>query len=451
MAQQYLSELISDEDILQARPGRFNVIKANPGSGKTTFMFQDKILDKFARDHKHVLYLIHNNATRDFIANRHSDKAVVYTDSPLDGWFAHRDNAGTWGVQDDNHVHVMCYQTFAALIRNKGINWLDDIDFIIWDEFDDIRGFYKSETKHLQKILKKATQEELHSLLERFDDTSLAHFISELKTHVLDPARIVLIAISATPEIAAVLFQDYLNRIIFGGEQIKYEAKETIWFKQLLEMIRNGELLPEPGRVCWCYVTYIWQEQLVYKETTKVGWNSLMLWSESNEQHKDEWSRIQQRWSDSLKNNEPLPNDGHNFIIVNGAFCRGIDVIDPRITDWIFAGDSYEELVQFMRARYNPERQYLPLKLKGLIQFIQNGIPAIYYDWHIIDELKQLLEEQPIFRDWREEEAKGIKWEGKPFETWNAARKYYEERGQIESRQFGRARVRQYRFKPTQD
>jgi len=27
----------------------------------------------------------------------------------------------------------MCYQTFAALLRNEGIDWLDDIDLIVWD------------------------------------------------------------------------------------------------------------------------------------------------------------------------------------------------------------------------------------------------------------------------------------------------------------------------------
>jgi len=39
------------------RPGEFNIIKAPIGLGKTTFMFDERIL-KFARDRKHVLYLI---------------------------------------------------------------------------------------------------------------------------------------------------------------------------------------------------------------------------------------------------------------------------------------------------------------------------------------------------------------------------------------------------------
>ena len=448
MPQRYLSELIGEDEILSSKPGRFNIIKANPGAGKTTFLLQEKFLKLFARSNKHVLYLINNINTRDFIANRHKDIAVVYADHPLDGWFAHRDQAGTWGKQDDNHVHVMCYQTFAALIRNKGIKWLDDIDLILWDEFDDIRGFYKNEIKGLKKILKNANTEQLHNLMSEYKNDSLAAFVTAIKDTVLEPGRIVLIAVSATPEIAAVLFQDYVNQITFGGEQIKYEAKLTTWYRDLMEAFNDGTIHPEEGRIYWCFVPYIWHEQVVSRRSSQVNFNPLVLWSANNAEHRDEWTVEQQIWTDCLKKGLPLPHDGHDFIIVNGAFARGIDVTDPRITDWIFAGDSYEDMVQFMRARFDPPRQYLPLKMKGMIQFIQNGIPAVYYDWHTLAELKELLVEQPIFKDWKTEELKDEKWEGKPFETWQAVKKYYEDK--IEYRRFGRSKIVQYRFKPNQ-
>lgn len=447
MPKQYLSELIKEEEILTAKPGRFNALKANPGSGKTTFLLQEKILNLFARSNKHILYLINNMNTRDFIANRHKDVAIVYTDTPLDGWFAHRDQAVNWGPADDNHVHVMCYQTFAALIRNKGTHWLDDIDLILWDEFDDIRSFYKSEIKDLKRILKNANADQLHNLLSEYKNDSLAAFITTIKNVILDPARIVLIAVSATPEVAAVIFQDYLNQITFGGEQIQYQAKETIWYRDLMEAFDNGTIHPEKGRIYWCFVPYIWQEHIVSNKGKDVHFNTLVLWSSSNVSHRNEWTAVQQKWTDSLKRGEPLPQDGHDFIIVNGAFARGIDVNDPRITDWIFAGESYEDMVQFMRARFDPERQYLPLKMKGMVQFIQDGIPAVYYEWHSLDELNILLMDQPIFKDWKMEEAKDNKWEGRPFANWQAVKKYYGDK--IEYRRYGKTKIVQYRFKPT--
>lgn len=81
------------------------------------------------------------------IANSHADQAKVFTDNNYNGWFAHR-RKGIWtSDEDEDFVHVMCYQTFAALLRNEGTEWLEDIDLIVWDEFDDIKSFYEGEVK----------------------------------------------------------------------------------------------------------------------------------------------------------------------------------------------------------------------------------------------------------------------------------------------------------------
>jgi hypothetical protein len=107
-------------------------------------MFDERIL-QLARAKKHILYLIHNKVTRDFIAANHNDKAKVFTDNNYSGWFDKR-RKGIWTTEEDeDYVHVMCYQTFAALLRNEGTEWLNDIDLIVWDEFDDIKGYYEQE------------------------------------------------------------------------------------------------------------------------------------------------------------------------------------------------------------------------------------------------------------------------------------------------------------------
>ena len=448
MEQRFLSQLIGEEEILSIKPGMFNVLKANLGAGKTTLLFQDKILKTLARAKKNVVYLIHNLNTQEFIANRHMNCARAYDDLDKDGWLAHRKGLNTFGPDDDDYVHVMCYQTFAAIIRKEGTQWLEDIDLIIWDEFDDIRAYYKTETKGLQKLLPQANVQELHSMLSDYSPQSLSSFIKIMKEEVLAPGRIVLIAASASPEIAAALFQNYLNTITFGGAQIQYAAKERIWYNNLRQAIRDGTIHPEPGRVYWCYTTFIWEEQSIAADCRAAHFNPFVLWSVNNQDHRGEWTAERDDWTRRLQTGEQLP-DTYDFIIVNGAFSRGIDVTDTRITDWVFAGHSYEEMVQYMRARFNPEREYLPLKMKGMVQFIQDGIPADYYEWHTLDELKELLAEQPLFKDWQQEEANGKEWEGKPFETWSAVRKYYNDR--IEKRIHGRARLAQYRFKPTHE
>ena len=182
----YLSNIITDDDIERIQPGSFNIIKAPCGIGKTTFMFDDRILS-FARAKRHVLYLIHNKATRDFIAANHQDKARVFNDNNYNGWFDKR-RGGIWNSEDDeDYVHVMCYQTFAALLRNEGSQWLDDIDLIVWDEFDDIKGYYEKEVKAIQKLLPEFSKEKLVALIQEGRANSVVNFVYQIKTLVLEP------------------------------------------------------------------------------------------------------------------------------------------------------------------------------------------------------------------------------------------------------------------------
>lgn len=119
------------------RPGAFNILRAPRGWGKTTFMFDDRIL-RLAREKKNVCYLVHTKVLRDAICEKYPDYTRVFTDEHADGWLIHR-HKSMWSAEKDIcYIRVMCYQTFAALLR-KDTEWLQDIDLIIWDEFDDIQ------------------------------------------------------------------------------------------------------------------------------------------------------------------------------------------------------------------------------------------------------------------------------------------------------------------------
>jgi len=58
----------------------------------------------------------------------------------------------------------MCYQTFAALIR-RDTEWLDDIDLIVWDEFDDVQQYYEAEIRQVKKTFPDLKEEKLANLL----------------------------------------------------------------------------------------------------------------------------------------------------------------------------------------------------------------------------------------------------------------------------------------------
>ena len=443
----FLSQIITDQDLSQLRPGEFNVLKAPPGSGKTTFMFDDRILS-FAGAKKKVLYLIHNKMTRDFIAERHSDKAVIFNDCNMNGWFEHRKNKTGWiADNDEDKVHVMCYQTFAALLRNEGHGWLDDIDLIVWDEFDDIRSFYNSEIKRLQKALPGLSKEQSAALLNEYNNKSIAHFVQEIKDAVLAPAKILLLAISATPEIAALLFQETLNNLTFGTVELLQDALQTIYIHDVQGALLDGTLRPQEGRIYWCFTRYIHQELTLKTAAERAGFKVFVGWNPENKEYKHLWTPEQSAGMEMIKEYHMAP-EGYDFIIVNGIIGRGVDIFDERIQDWIYDGDNYEDALQFIRARFAPHYKYLPETMRGLVDFVQNGIPAVYYEWHSVEEMRQLIKDFPLFKDPAIEEKKGTNWEQTAFSTWNAAKKYYEEFGRVEMRKYGRARAQQYRIKP---
>ena len=436
---EYLSTVIKDDEITHISAGAFNVLCAPRGWGKTTLMFDDRILN-FSRAYKHVLYLVQNKATRDSIAEIHKDKAVAFEGSGAgNGWFTNR-RKGLWTLEkDEERVHVMCYQTFAALLRNEGTGWLDDVDLIIWDEFDDIKGYYEKEVKQLKKMLPNFSYEKLISLLQEGKPNSVINFVYQIKTAVLDPAKIKLIAISATPENAAFYFRDYVNYIFKGKLEEKFDAQMTIYVENILEAMKDGTISPNDGRKYWCFTKYITDVLALQAYGSSIGFNVLALWSQDNAKYRPLFSDAQREGLDEIISEGRVPPQ-YNFIIVTGVVGRSINIYDSSIQDWICNSNEYEDVGQFIRARFSPERQYLLNSAKGLVDFTRNGFAVDYYSWHTLSELKQLLEDKPIY-------SKNTEGENQhKLTTFAAVRKEYPEL--FEKRIYGRTRTVQYRIKP---
>lgn len=433
MDQVYLSSIVTDSDLSKLRPGEFNIIKAPIGLGKTTFMFDERIL-KFARDRKHVLYLIQNKTTRDMIAEQHPDKAKVFTDNNYNGWFEHR-RKGVWtSEEDENYVHVMCYQTFAALLRNEGTEWLQDIDLIVWDEFDDVKKYYNSEIKALKKLLPGFSPELLADTIRKGNPRSTVNFVYQVKNIILDPGQILLIAVSATPECAAALFQSYVNYIISGDIEAKYIAKHTAWIKNVITAAREGMFKPD-GRKYWCYTKFITDALVIEAAVRPWGLHPIVLWSENNMNFQDQFTEEKRATIKTIQKDGYVPSQ-YDFVITTGVLGRGINMYDETYQDWICNSDEYEDVHQFMRARFSPERQYLLESARGLVQFVQHGFPIEYYKWHSIKELKQLLIDEPIYTS---------DLDPKKITTPVALLAAYPNR--VEKRRYGTAHQVQYRIK----
>lgn len=433
MEELYLSNIITDQDLANIHAGEFNILCAPPGYGKTTFSLDDKILN-FARNKKHVLYLVHNRTTRDSIASLHPDRVKIFQDNNCNGWFEHR-RAGVWTTEaDEEFVHIMCYQTFAALLRNEGTQWLDDIDLIVWDEFDDIKSFYEGEVKKLQKVLPEFSKEELVSIIQRGNSRSVVNFVYQIKTFVLDPSRIKLLAISATPECAALYFGEYVNYILNGHLEWKYVAEQTFFIKSVKEAAREGLFNHMEGKKYWCYTRFIsdaLELELVFRD---LGYTPIVMWSDSNPNYRSLYTPDKKEAEKSITEKGIVPPQ-YDCVITTGIIGRSINVYDTSYQNWICDSTEYEDLHQFLRARFCPEKQFLLESARGLVEFVQGGFPAVYYEWHTLEEMKQLLVDKPVMT--QEVEPQRIK-------TIQALKRAYPAR--VEQKQFGKTKKTMYRI-----
>ena len=431
----FLSQIITDDDLQKIKPGSFNILAAPRGWGKTTFMFDDRIL-KFSRGRKHVIYLVHTKTMRDNICNLYPQVATAFVDTQIDGWFTHRKKSMWSSEEDINLIHVMCYQTFAALLR-QDIEWLEDIDLIVWDEFDDIHQYYQNEIRRVHKQFPDLNEERLAALLQEGKKTSVVAFIYAIHTLILEPARIRLIAISATPEVAAPLFSDHINYILNGRLCEIFDARETIYVESVSAALADGLLVPNAEICPWVFTPRIGDVLRLAEMFKAKGFNVLTYWSWENPDWKNYVTDEMRRDCEIMNNTGYVPQQ-YNCVITNQAAGRGLNIYDKRFQDWLCESRTYCDIGQFIRARYQPERKYLLRAARGLIEFVreQGHFPACYYAWHTKDELKTLLTESPIYNKTYE----------KQLTTWSAVKKEWCDVMVFEDRQYGRAKTKQYRI-----
>lgn len=431
----YLAEIITDNDLNNIKPGRFNILSAPRGLGKTTFMFDQRILN-FSREKKNVIYLVHNKMMRDNICQRYPNETVQFIDADVDGWLAHR-YKNEWSTEEDvNKIHVMCYQTFAALLR-RSVDWLDDIDLIVWDEFDDVHQYYQSEINKVKREFPDLNEQRLAALLQEGKKTSMVSFVYQIHTMILEPARIRLLAISATPEAAAPIFGDCVNYILNGRLTEIYDARNTIYVESIAAAVSSGLITPDNNMCPWIFTPYI-SDVLRLKEIFSAhGFNVLTIWSYENPDWRAYATQEMRDAAASVNKTGWVP-DKYNCVITNQAVGRGIDIYDTRFQDWLCDSRSYMDIGQFIRARYQPERKYILNAARGLIEFVreEGHFPACYYEWHTKDELKELLSSSPIY-------TKDFK---KQLTTWVSIKKEWEDIIEFEERRSGAKHTKQYRI-----
>ena len=431
---QFLSDIIQDDDLARLQPGAFNILRAPRGWGKTTFMFDERIL-QLARERKHVCYLVHTKDLRDSICIHHPDHTRALTDKDADAWFTHR-KQDMWTTEEDvNYIRVMCYQTFAAMIR-KDTAWLQDIDLIIWDEFDDIQQYYDQEMRWMKKKFPDTSIERSIAFIEEGNKRSIVAFIYQMQTLVLEPARIILIAISATPEIAAQLFSDRVNYILKGRLTEIFDAKFTYYIDNIAEYFKSGVVKPDDNMCPWIFTPRIHDVLRLAEICRNCGFKVLTFWSRDNANWRDQVTPEMTEGLEYIKKYGMVPAP-YNCVITNQVMGRGIDIYDERFQDWFCDSNQYMDIAQFIRARYSPLNKYLPSTAKGLIEFVRSDthFSECYHQWHFKDEIIKLLNDCPVYN----------KSFNKRLLTWSQVVKEWEDEIIFEERKYGAKHLKQYR------
>ena len=96
-----------------------------------------------------------------------------------------------------------------------------------------------------------------------------------------------MLAISATSEIAATLFGDYVNYIIHGRLAEVYDARETIYVESISAAVNDGLITPQQDICPWVFTPRISDIMRLAEVFKAKKFNVLMMWSFDNPNWRD--------------------------------------------------------------------------------------------------------------------------------------------------------------------
>lgn len=359
------------------RRGMYNILDCGTRTGKTYWAVNH--LQDYTRDGalNRVLYLVDTNALKDSVLESYSDvcaDADIFWETP-----------SIWG-ETTNKIGVMCYQGLGMkLLKGQG-QFLGNIDVICWDECDSIFDFATSafrlaRTRDYNRKDKEFSNAEILSVIQTYSSTKeyLPLILLGKWEEIINAGRILCIGLSATPERARKYYSSLVSASNTGKLEAGYRIAADIYFTNILTHIKK--LTPEPGRGYWCYSPFIEPNQGIVNAARERGFNAIELHSLSNTDKPmdDEQKRVY----DIIVTTGMVPME-YDFVVVNKALARGINIIDKRFDNVIIDSYDADDRIQAPRQTFQYQRH-----LKTLC----SQIPDEYLNrWLTIPECRELAE-----------------------------------------------------------
>ena len=369
-----VTDLAEQKKLFFAR-GTYNIIDCGVRTGKTYWAVNN--LQEFTRDGQlnRVLYLVDTTALKDQIIEEYGETC---TDAD-----AMWENPSSWG-ESINKIGVMCYQGLGArVIKGQG-KFLDTIDVICWDECDSIfdfatQAFKLARLKDYNRLDEEISNAEILTVIQKYSSTKeyMPLILLGVWEKIVNAGRILCIGLSATPERARAYYSSLVSASNTGKLEAGYRMAADIYFTNVLDHVKKLE--PEPGRGYWCYSPYIKPNQGILAAAEARGFKAIELHSLDNKDYP--MSDEQKRVYNIIVTTGMIPQE-YDFVIINKALARGINIIDRRFDNVII--DSYDatDRLQAARQTFNYQRH---------LKTYAPQIPEAYLNrWLTIAECREL-------------------------------------------------------------
>lgn len=357
------------------RRGLYNIIDCGTRTGKTYWAVNN--LQEYTRDGSlfRVLYLVDTNSLKDQILQSYADTCADADDF----W----ERPSSWG-EATNKIGIMCYQKLGQYVIQGHLDFLQNIDVICWDECDSIFDFATAAFTKARKTdfaRKDVSNAEILSIIQQYSskkDYMPLILLGEWEK-IVNQGRILCIGLSASPERARTFYSSLVSASNQGKLEAGYRIAADIYFTNILDHIMK--LNPEPGRGYWCYSPYIEPNQGIVAAAKNRGFNAIELHSLNNTDKP--MTEEQQRVYNVIVATGMVPLE-YDFVVVNKALARGINIIDKRFDNVII--DSFDAADRIQAARQTFEYQ------RHLKTFAQEIPDKWLNKWLTIPECRELAE-----------------------------------------------------------
>ena len=361
------------------RRGLYNIIDCGIRTGKTYWAVNN--LQEYTRDGHlfRVLYLVDTNSLKDSIIESYSDTcadADMFWESP-----------SSWGETTDK-IGVMCYQKLGQYVLQDHLEFLENIDVICWDECDSIFDFAAQAFAKARKTdyaRKDASNAEILTVIQKYSSKKdyMPLVLLGAWEQMVNSGRILCVGLSASPERARAYYTSLVSASNQGKLEAGYRMAADVYFTNVLDHVR--ELLPEPGHGYWCYSPFIEPNKGIVAAARNQGFKAIEIHSPNNTDKPmdDEQMRVY----NIIVTTGMVPME-YDFVVVNKALARGINIIDRRFDTVIIDSFDAADRIQAARQTFEYQRH---------LKVFASPIPEEYLNkWLTIPECRQLAEEMAV-------------------------------------------------------